>query len=144
MPPSYTSSISVAINLPSNREGSFHHEQKTSVEQVQTSCWQLIETLQPNEQCTVLSALFDMFVQKSTTLKHASNFIEFAVEGMNHLKECNRSNAIYLLAKSLGTLRPDGSDSLLPARRMPMGLIEYCVNFFSATTVQQVYSYYYL
>ena len=79
-----------------------------------------------------------MFLQKSTTLRSVSNFIQFVVNGMNHLKQCSRSNVIYLLAKSLGTIRPDGSDSLLPAKRMPMGLIEYCVNFFNANTVQQV------
>ena len=71
-------------------------------------------------------------------MRCASNFIEFAVEGMTHLKECSHSNVIYLLAKSLGTARPDGSDSILPAKRIAMGLIEYCVNFYNAATVQQV------
>ena len=51
------------------------------------------------------------------------------MNGMDHLQACCHSNVIYLLAKSLGTLRPGRSDSLLPAKRMPMGLIEYCVNF---------------
>ena len=113
-------------------------EQQTDVEQIQTACWELIEILPPDQQCKVISSLFDMFLQKSTTLRSVSNFIQFAVNGMNHLKRCNRSNVIYLLAKTLGTLRPDESDSLLPAKRMPMGLIEYCVNFFNAKTAQQV------
>ncbi len=30
----------------------------------------------------------------------------------------------------LGSMRTDGTDSLLPVRRMPMGLMEYAVNFF--------------
>ena len=45
---------------------------------------------------------------------------------------------IYLLAKSLGTSRPDGSDSLLPVSRTPMGLLEYMVNFFTASSTNIV------
>ena len=65
-------------------------------------------------------------------------FIQLAFNGMNHLKKCGRSNVIYSLVKSLGTMRPDQTDSLLTAKRMPMGLIEHCVNFFNATSVNQV------
>ena len=118
---------------------SYQDQQQPNVEQVQTACWQLIETLSSHQQRVVISNLFDVFVQRSTTLRCVPSFIEFAVNGMDHLKECGRSNVIYLLAKSLGTMRPDGSDSLLPAKRMPMGLIEYCVNFFNAKAVQQVH-----
>ncbi|XP_065893244.1 uncharacterized protein [Dysidea avara] len=57
---------------------------------------------------------------------------------MIHLKECKQSSVICSLARSLGTLRPDESDSLLPAKRMPMGLIEYCINFFNSSSVQHV------
>ena len=49
---------------------------------------------------------------------------------MEHLKLCRRSKVLHNLAKALGTKREDHSDTLLPAKRMPMGLIEHCVNFF--------------
>jgi len=65
----------------------------------------------------------------------------------NHWTDCARSNLIYLLAKSLGTVRSDNSDFLLPAKRMPMGLIEYCVNFFNTRGMiehKYVLSYFYL
>ena len=45
---------------------------------------------------------------------------------------------IYNLVKSLGTMRDDGLDSLLPAKRMPMGLIEYAVAFYAASSIQKV------
>ena len=58
---------------------------------------------------------------------------------MEHLKACGRSNVLYNLAKVLGTKREDNSDTLLPAKRMPMmGLIEHCVNFFCSSQ-QQVF-----
>ena len=35
-------------------------------------------------------------------------------------------------------MRSDGSDSLIPVTRMPMGLIEYTICFFNANSIQQV------
>ena len=66
------------------------------------------------------------------------DFLQLVASGMQHLHGAGRSNAIYLLAKALGTLRSDGSDSLMPAKRMPMGLIEYTINFFTTSSVQKV------
>ena len=130
--------VSSALSSPSTCSSRPHLRQDPDVEQVLTACWQSIKSLQPNQQCKVLSDLFDLYVQQSTTLKCTPNFIALAVNGMIHLKECKRSNVICSLARSLGTLRPDESDSLLPAKRMPMGLIEYCINFFNSSSVQQV------
>lgn len=64
------------------------------------------------------------------------DFLELAVAAMQHLKSCGRANVLYNFAKVIGTMREDKSDSLLPAKRMPMGLIEHCVNFFASTHVQ--------
>ena len=57
---------------------------------------------------------------------------------MRHLGEAGRSNITYSLAKAVGTMRPDRSDSLLPTKNMPMGLIVYAVNFFTASSIQKV------
>jgi len=50
---------------------------------------------------------------------------------------CNykRSNVLYNLAKGVGTLRGDSSDSRFP---MPMGLVEYAANFFVSDNLQKV------
>ena len=39
---------------------------------------------------------------------------------------------------ALGTKRKDQTDSLLPSKRMPMGLIEHCVNFFCSSSIHEV------
>ena len=113
-------------------------KEQSKIEHVLSVCWLSLKSLPAPEQLKVLSTLFDMFLQSSTTLHKAPNFIEYSVKGMYHLVDCSRSNIIYLLTKSLGTLRPDKSDSVFPAKRMPMGLIEHCINFFNAPTIQQV------
>ena len=49
-----------------------------------------------------------------------------------------RTNVVYYLANSIATPREDGSDSRLPTKQMPMGLIEHIANFFSAEEMRKV------
>ena len=42
------------------------------------------------------------------------------------------------MSQALGTKTSDLSDSLLPAKRMPMGLIEHSINFFIAEHINEV------
>ena len=107
--------------------------------QVESTCWEHIETLRSDQQCAVLSKLFSKYVSQSITGTLPNDFLELVVRGIKHLKHCQRSNVIYVLAKALGTVRPDQSDSLLPAKRMPMGLIEYAAMFFTSSSPQQVF-----
>ena len=92
-------------------------------------------SLEPSEQLNVLVELFSLFMRQTSSAKvPPADFVELAVKGMERSYGAGRSNVIYLLAKALGTVRPDGSDSLLPVSRMPMGLLEYIVNFFTASS----------
>ena len=54
------------------------------------------------------------------------------------LKDNHRSNILYNMAKAIGTIREDGSDSSLPVKRMPMGLLEYIASFFAVDNLQSV------
>ena len=66
------------------------------------------------------------------------DFLEFVFQAVQQLQNSGRANVLYLLARGLATMRPDGSDSLIPVTRMPMGLLEYTICFFNANHVQQV------
>ena len=91
----------------------------------------------------VLTVLFSEVTRLHYSFPTVSpDFLGLVASGMEHLHNAGRSNTIYNLAHALGTLRSDGSDSLLPVKRMPMGLIEYTVVFFSASSVQKVCSLY--
>ncbi len=70
----------------------------------------------------------------------AADFIQLSISAMKHIRSCGRSNIVYDFVKCLGTMRSDGSDSLLPAKRMPLGLIQHCVNFFSCLSLNKVYA----
>ncbi len=66
--------------------------------------------------------------------QHA-DFLQLSASAMTRLKNHGRSNVVYNLAKGVGT---EQSDSCFPVCRMPMGLVEYVTNFFSATNINSV------
>lgn len=102
-------------------------------------CRQALLPLQANEQLRVLTNLFSEVARLQHSFPTvAPDFLGLVASGMQRLHTEGRSNTLYLLARALGTLRSDGSDSLLPVKRMPMGLIEYTVAFFAASCEQKV------
>ena len=93
------------------------------------------ETMPINE-LKIISDLYKSYVTSNSDVVIPDDFLVLAQSAMEHLKLCGRSNVLYNLAKALGTKREDHSDTLLPVKRMPMGLIEHCVNFFCSNHQQ--------
>ena len=54
------------------------------------------------------------------------------------MKLSHHSNVVYGLVKALGRLQLNGSDSRLPASRMPTGLFEYVSGLYNADTLAEV------
>lgn len=90
-------------------------------------------TLTPEQQLTQLFSNASKFPVEA-------DFLQLACRAMHHLKKHGMSNLIYQLhvSRCAGTMRSDGSDSLLPVKCMPTGLIEYMVKFFNAEAVTKV------
>ncbi len=94
-----------------------------------------------------LSEMFCDYCKETLHLCIPADFLQLSASAMTRLQNHGRSNVLYNLAKGVGTERPDQSDSCFPVCRMPMGLIEYVTNFFSATDINSVgkhvvYNYY--
>ena len=73
----------------------------------------------------VLSRLFSAVVKSRSQISVHDNFLVLAGKGMAHLQHCHRNNVLYQLAKVLGMMRADKSDSRFPTKRMPMGLLNF-------------------
>ena len=82
--------------------------------------------------------MFAVFVKKASRISVPDDFLVLAANAMVHLRHSGRSNVLYQLAKGLGTMRADESDSRFPAKWMPMGLVEYAADFFAADSLQSV------
>ena len=131
------SSSSVSV-LPSHTP-SVNTRSTTPTEVAIEQCRQALISLEADDQLNIISELFLSYLRKHHSRMRLlpGDFLKLVVLACNHLHQSGRGNVIYLLAKALGTTRPDGSDSLLPTSRMPMGLLEYIVTFFTASSVQK-------
>ena len=86
-----------------------------------------------DQQLKVISVVFQKLAGSTYGVEIDGDFLELAaLQASKHLQECGRSNVLCGLARAIGTLHLDGSDSRLPAKRMPMGLLEYTANFFNS------------
>lgn len=132
------------MHLPQSVSNPAQAEQSTVLcdQQMNQLNQRAFASMDPVEQLTFLSDMLTTYMRQNTGIQvPLGDFVQLVVQGMERLHKAGRTNVIYLIAKALGTTRPDGSDSLLPTSRMPMGLIEHIVNFFTATSVQQVRQY---
>ena len=92
-----------------------------------------------DEQLVVASDMVSYVSSKSFGLDIPDDFLRLALTGMHKLASEGRSNVIYGLCKGFGTSRPDKPDECyFPVSRMPMGLLEYMVNFFISEFGNQI------
>lgn len=65
-------------------------------------------------------------------------FVKLSLDAMKRLEENNKVNLVIKFCQGLATDRPDKSGPLIPLHRMPFGLLQYCIEFFTCTNVMQV------
>ena len=109
----------------SDSETSFVEVQVTKDDQLMAR----FKTLTPDDQMQFLSEAFCTYCAQND-LSTEQDFVKLAFKAMMKLKEEGKHNVVYDLCKGLGTCRPDGTDSYFPTKRMPMGLLQYLVQFF--------------
>ena len=84
------------------------------------------------------SAFLELAVKNGIN-SNPANFAELSVQAMKRLQEKGKSNLMYKFAVCIASNRPGSNDSLFPLERMPFGMVEYQIEFFSATNIMQVY-----
>ena len=89
----------------------------------------------------LLKLISELFCEHATSFYKVAvddDFLELTLLAMKHLDSNSKENALYHLAKGLGTLRPDTNESRFPVSRMPFGLLQYMTTFFSSTSATNV------
>ena len=104
----------------------------------------LFTTLPADDQINVLSKLYSVYMLNNCNIDVPEDFISYASNAMSRLRHSRRTNVLYNLAKGIGTLQEDNSDSRLPTKCMPMGLIEYTASFFPNDDLHKVVSNMYM
>lgn len=87
-------------------------------------------------QIELVSNMYNTYASTSYPgLSVPSDFLGLSLRAMSQLQDSSKSNILHGLARGVGTLREDGSDSLIPIGRMPFGLLEYVIDFFQSSKV---------
>ena len=87
--------------------------------------------LSSDEQLVLVSDMFKHIASNQYSLNAPDDFVEMSLKGMQKLLSDGKSNVIYGLCNGFGRSRPENeNESYFPTSRMPMGLLEYMVNFF--------------
>ena len=119
-----------------------HHSIATQTEQgaknIVDETLSLISTLPEAEHFNAVGRLLkDVVRMHGLGIVIPDDFLSKSISAMQNLRASDRHNILYGLAVGLGTTRPDKSDSLIPTKRMPMGLLEYLTKFFTSTHLSQ-------
>lgn len=91
-----------------------------------------------NEQLNIINDLLCSYAKRIHEVDVPPGFVSLSLRGMKHLENTGRINVIHELVKGLGTMRPDKSDSYFPTTRMPIGMLQYMIQFFNAKAGQSV------
>ena len=79
----------------------------------------LIPTTEQNQLADIANMFTQLMSQQGIIVP--TDYLQISAMVMKHLAGSGHSNVLY---KRMGTMRKDGSDSCLPCKRMPMGLLE--------------------
>ena len=66
------------------------------------------------------------------------DYAKLSLNAMSNLQFNNKPNIMYKLAYCLATKRSGAEDYLFPMSRMPFGMVQYQIEFFSCTNISQV------
>jgi hypothetical protein len=95
------------------------------------------------DQVTMLDSTFKTVCLENGIEHPPEKFLTLSVRSMNTLQENGKPNVLLDFATCLGTNKPDSNEPLLPINKMPFGLIQHQLQFFSATNVNQVLNVYF-
>ena len=110
----------------------------------QVQCLQQIIDSQNKSSAEVLvDAMYFALALKQNIGTNPKDFASLSLKAMKLLERNKKPNLLYHFAQCICYTRPKESDdepdvALMPMDRMPFGLIEYQIEFFSCSNVKQV------
>ena len=98
-----------------------------------------LTTLLDNDQLeNLLNKLFLHLALAHNITSNPGNYCSMSIKAMELLKMNNKNNLLYKFALALCNTKPGTNEPVFPMDRMPFGLVEYQIEFFSCTHVKQV------
>ena len=96
------------------------------------------ETLPQHNKLDVLDSLFSTVCKEKDVRNPPTRFNTMSLNAMIMLQKKEKPNVLNDFAKCLGVCRPDSVEPLMPVDRMPFGLIQHQMQFFSSKNATKV------
>ena len=84
---------------------------------------------------------FELALKKDINT-YPTDFAKLSSDAMMCLQKKNKPNLMHKFAKCIAECKPGSDEPLMPLDRMPFGLIQYQIEFFSCTNTSQVSHFY--
>lgn len=97
-----------------------------------------INHLNINELLTLTNNLFFKLALFKGIRSNPTNFCSLALDCMILLQNNQKTNLLYKYALAICKKSPTTGEYVFPMNRMPFGLVEYQIEFFSCTNIKQV------
>ena len=98
----------------------------------------VISSLELGKLIEIANFSFLELATKNGINTNPADFASLSVKAMKRLQEHNKTNLVYKFSMCIGSNQPGTDEPLFPITRMPFGLVEYQIEFFSATNIMQV------
>lgn len=100
---------------------------------------QLMETSNEDTLQKIANKAFHKLAIKNGINSNPGDFASNSVMAMKRLQDAGKNNLLYKFAECIARNRPGSQDCLMPLNKMPFGLIEYQLEFFTCTNSDQVF-----
>lgn len=98
----------------------------------------LLLNLSVDEQMSLVNMLLSKIASVRGIISNIGKFATLSLIAMKRLQDLGKTNLIYKFSRAIAEDRPGTNDPLMPLTRMPFGLIQYNIEFFTSTNVHQV------
>ncbi|XP_063431644.1 uncharacterized protein LOC134714336 [Mytilus trossulus] len=92
-----------------------------------------------SDKLCLLDTLFKTVCAENGIKQPPEKFPSLSLKSMDILQKKEKPNVLLDFAKCLGTTRPESDSPLMPVDRMPFGLIQYQLQFFSNSNTKKVF-----
>ena len=97
-----------------------------------------LEKLEYGDVLDIVDKLYTWAARMIGITSNPRTFVQLSMDAMKRLVENSKPNLVLKFCQGLAMDRPNNAGPLIPIHRMPFGLIQYCIEFFTYTNVMQV------
>lgn len=105
---------------------------------IEETLHQILEYSDESTLLRIANKAFAKLAIKNNINSNPADFVTLSLKAMKRLESAGKNNLLYKFGECIAKTRPGSDECLMPLDRMPFGLIEYQLEFFTCTNSDQV------